>query len=71
MSQAFKNALSTPDGRRMVLETKAYTHTLPESLMIGAQHLLNWMEVRATAEERKKGRETATEAKGRIKSGRD
>lgn len=57
MSQAFKGALGTQDGRRMLLELMAYTHTLPESLQLGANHLLNHMQVKATAEERNKGRE--------------
>lgn len=63
MSQAFKHALTTPDGRRMLLEMKAYTHSLPESLMIGAQHIVNWMEVKANAEERAKGRDPIKPAK--------
>ena len=31
MSQAFKLALGTTEGRRMVLELMAYTHTLPRA----------------------------------------
>ena len=64
MSAIFRDALNTPQARRMLLELKAYTHTLPETLMIGAQHVVNYMEVKATKDERDKGREPLKPAKG-------
>lgn len=70
MSAAFKSALTSVDGRRALLETKVYALTLPETLRDGALHLLTWMELRATADERKKWDVEQKEAKGRVKSGR-
>lgn len=70
MSEHFRQALDTPAGRRMLIELLAYTHTLPESLMLGANHLLNHMQVKATETERKQGRTTTSPAKGRLPHGR-
>lgn len=64
VSDVFTVALGTKEARAMLLEAKAYTHGLPETLMIGAQHLLNWLEVKATAAERAKHREPVKPAKG-------
>ena len=69
MSDTFKTALSTPDGRRMLLELQAYCHALPETLMLGANHLLNHMQVKAGEQERAKGREPVKPAQGVIKRG--
>ncbi len=68
MSDHFRDALDTPAARRMLLELMAYTHSLPETLQLGANHLLNHMQVKATAEERAKGREPVKPAKG-VKTG--
>ena len=62
MSEHFKQALDTVAARRMLLELKAYTHTLPETLMLGANHLLNHMEVKAGEEDRAKLRGPAKPA---------
>lgn len=69
MSEHFRQALDTPPARRMLLELMAYTHTLPETLQLGANHLLNHMQVKATETERKKGREPQKPAKGRLTHG--
>ena len=69
MSQPFRDALSTVASRRMLLELMAYTATLPESLMLGANHLLNHMQRKATEEERATGREPQKPAKGRVTHG--
>jgi hypothetical protein len=64
VSEHFRDALGTTAARRMLLELMAYTHTLPETLQLGANHLLNHMQVKATASERAKHREPVTPAKG-------
>ena len=69
MSNAFKDTLSGPQAKRMLMEAKAYTHALPETLMVGAQHLLNWMEVKANADDLRKAREgdpKPTPSKGKL-----
>lgn len=68
MSEVFKQALDTVPARRMLLELKAYCHALPETLMLGANHLLNHMEVKAGEQERDKLRDPVKPAKG-VKRG--
>ena len=65
---AFKEALDGAAARRMMLELMAYTHTLPETLQLGANHILNHMQVQANKEERAKGKEPIAPAKG-VKRG--
>ena len=68
MSDTFRNALSTPEGRRMLLELIAYSSRLPETLMLGAQHLIGYMQTKASEEERAKGRAPVKPALG-VKRG--
>jgi len=64
MSQVFKVALGSKEARQMLLDAKAHAQSLPETLMLGAQYMLGWMEVKATAEERAQGKEPVKPAKG-------
>ena len=68
MSESFRQALDTPAAKRMLLELFAYCHQLPETLQLGANHLLNHMQYKASEQERARMREPIKPAKG-VKSG--
>jgi len=63
---AFAESLNNAAGKRMLLELFAYCHALPETLQLGANHIVNHMQVQATKEERARGREPRKDAKGRV-----
>lgn len=64
MADHIKIALQTKEARLMMIDARRHTSTLPETLMLGADHILSWLELQATREERAKSKEPVKPAKG-------